>query len=291
MNGIYGTSPYSRNLVTSSNVVELPVRQRHATVHTNQCYMDWKCFGIILGILAAASCALGVADVIYTYQTYMNNNCGNQTCSPNVLIFTWIAAGIWGSAPVFLFAIWLLRSSKMAYTRNMCLELMAFLTTFIFTTAIVVISALEVWKGAGVYYWPAQPPPENIVKLAIPLTIACLGFVEHVMCAIALYYFCCCHSGASATLVNSPPHMIQTTTIAHPPPPPAVVTTYQRPPTCQTACAPKPSCQTCPSPSFPQHSFFSGGFGAGGGNCTSCPRPITYNSQMAPNPAYNFYRR
>jgi len=75
MNGVYGGGVYNRQMVSNQNVVELPmapIRRRPATV-SGPCMIDWRTFGIILSLLAAASLALGVADVVYTYQTYMVN--------------------------------------------------------------------------------------------------------------------------------------------------------------------------------------------------------------------------
>jgi len=282
--------------------------------------IDWRTFGIVLSLLSAASMALGVADVVYTYQTYMvNRGCStNQSpsyCNASVLIFTWIAVGIWASLPIFIFALMILKHSGSAMTRkSSCTELLCFLCAFIFSIAMVVISGIEVWKGVNVFYWTASGlPSDDIVKAAIPIAIAALGFVEHVMCFIAFYYCCCCRHNSS---VASTSEVVTTTTTTntnmyqHQP---QHVMTYERPAAAPGGCQPCQARQMLPPPPSAggcqpcqaKQSFYSaggmgggmgGGFGGGfgmgggGGGCSSCPRPMTYNS-MAPNPAYNFYRR
>jgi len=264
----------------------------------------------MLSLFAAASLALGVADVVYTYQTYMvGKSCSTNTspayCNPNVLIFTWIAVGIWASVPVFIYGIIVLRHAGATVMRkSMCMELLVFLCTFIFTPAMIVISAIEVWKGMNVFYWTANGlPTDDIVKAALPIAIAVLGGIEWLMCAIGLYYCCCCqHTGGTTsaeTIVTT------TTNTYHPQPVMMNSATYERP-GCQPCAAarqhipaPTPSCQPCAAK---QTYYSAGGMGGGmgmmgggmGGGCSSCPRPTTYNNfgggQMAPNPAYNFYR-
>jgi len=305
MNGVYGNGVYSRQIVSNPNVVELPmapIRQRPATMH-HPCTIDWKTYGIILSLLAAASLALGVADVVYTYQTYMiGKSCSTNTtpayCNTNVLVFTWIAVGIWASVPVFFYGLEVLRHSGAAVaSKSMCMELLVFLCTFVFTPAMIVISAIEVWKGVNVFYWTANGlPSDDTVKAALPISIAVLGFIEWLMCAVALYYCCCCqHTMASASTV------VTSTNTYQPQPVMVQSATYERP-GCQPCAArqalpaPAPSCQPCAS----KQSFYSaGGIGGGmgmgggmGGGCSSCPRPMSYNNYggMSPNPAYNFYR-
>jgi hypothetical protein len=299
MNGVYGgNGVYSRQIVTNPNVVELPmapISQRPVTVQQHPCVINWRTMGIILSLLAAATLALGVADVVYTYQTYMvGMSCatnGATQCNQNVLVFTWIAVGIWASIPVFIYGLFLIcHSGSAATTRPMCVELLVFLCTFVFTPAMVVISSIEVWKGVGIYYWTASSPltSDDTVKAGLPIAIAVLGFIEWFICAIALYYLCCCQ------------HTVAETTTAACPPQPVVVTTptYERP-ACQPCAAlqpipapvPVPSCQPCAArpPTF----YSAGGMGGGlGGGCSVCPRPTSYNNfgQMSPNPAYSYYR-
>jgi len=321
--------------VSNPNVVELPmapIRRRPATV-SGPCMIDWRTFGLILCFLSAASLALGVADVVYTYQTYMvSKGCSSNTspnyCNPNVLVFTWIASGIWASLPIFIYGLMILQHSGAALSRkSTCFELFSFLCAFIFAPAMLVISAIEVWKGVGVFYWTAsQLSSDDTVKAALPIAIAVLGFIEFLMCSIALYYGCCCRPHTM-----SPSHEYVTTTTAsthnmYQPQIPnmyrsqvPVHTTYERPSCqpCQQGRQPAllPPPQSSYQPYSAKQSFYSaggmtsggigggggcsscprpatyGGFGGGGG-CSSCPRPATYNpyGQMAPNPAYSFYR-
>jgi hypothetical protein len=261
--------------------------------------MNWHSFGIVLSLLAAATLSLGIADVVITYQKYMMGNlCQTSTtpaspCDPNNLVYTWVGVGIWSSIPVFILGIMAIRRGSKPFSKSSWFELLAFLSAFIFTPAMVVISAFEVHKGAEIYYWNYSSPltMDDLVKAIIPIVIAGLGFIEHVMTFIAICYICCCHAGGPAVVYG-------TKHIGYGGPP-AVVTTYDRPayqvaPRTQVTCQ-----QDCRSsqPAFPS-SFYSSSSGF-------APRPTTYNyfsnkspscnqgacRQSAPNSAYNFYQR
>jgi len=202
---MYGTSAqygWSSNPgVRTSNVIELPLAPvRRQTVGGMCCRCcSWHSFGIILSLLAAASLALGVADVVVTYQNYMVGYACNSTgasfaiCNPNTLLWTWIASGIWASIPIFIFGILAIRRGSNPMTQNCWFEAFAFLSGFIFAPAMIVLSAFEVYKGAGVYYWTYQNPlkADDLVKAIIPIVIAGLGLLELLMCVTAFWDICC----------------------------------------------------------------------------------------------------
>jgi hypothetical protein len=259
--------------------------------------LNWHSFGIVLSLLAAASLSLGIADVVITYQTYMvSKSCKDMTtpamCDPNNLVFTWVAVGIWSSIPVFIFGIMTIRKGSGQGSQSSWFELLAFLCAFIFTPAMIVLSAFEVYKGAGIYYWAFMTPltSDDLVKAIIPIVIAVLGLIEHFMTFIAICNICCCNTGAGAVYGTS-----KMTYGA-----PAVMHgTYDRPvyqaaPRAQVSC--QQNCRTSQGPSFPG-SFYSGSSGF-------VARPTTYNyfnnmapsanqaafRPAAPNSAYNFFR-
>jgi len=175
----------------------------------------------------------------------------------------------------------------------------------------VVISAVEVWKGVRVFYWPYSSglSSDDVVKAALPIAVAALGLLEHIMSMIALYYCCCCRTHTAEVA-----HEVMTTTTTnmfHPQPQQhQMMSTYERP-SCQPCASrqqlppPRPACQPCAAK---QTVYSAGGMGGGmnwgmgggiggglgggmGGGCSSCPRPSTYNyGPSTPNPAYNFYR-
>jgi len=192
MQGNYGWS----NAPRGGQVVELPlapVRRRSDTV----CGINWLAFGIILSLLAAASLALGVADVVLTYQTYIADMCkdGNtiSKCDQNNLAWTWVASGIWGSLPVFIFGIMAIRLGKSNQpSRSSWFDLFAFISAFIFAPAMIVLSALEVYDGATIYYWSAFDGMDDLAKAIIPIVIAGLGLVEFLMAFIAFAKVCWC---------------------------------------------------------------------------------------------------
>lgn len=283
-----------------SDVVELPlapVRQQSSGMCFRNC-MNWHTFGILLSLLAAASLALGVADVVITWQTYMvgwscstTNTNTYSICYPANLIWTWIASGIWCSFPVFIFGIIAIRKATNPMPKNSCFELLAFVCAVFFTTAMVVLSSIEVWKGAGIYYWPYVTPlrMDDMPKAIIPIVIAVLGFVEHIMCAMALCDVCCCSStmetySSRPVQVMAPPVQMMA--------PPVMRT---------TAITTSGGCNTCPqSKTIYNSSPYSMG---GGPNYSSSfytasapARPSTYNyfsggnAAFKPNSAYNFYR-
>jgi hypothetical protein len=192
----YGWQSGPRN----SDMIELPMPavRRQTTGGGPGCYgcMNWHTFGIILSLLAASSLALGVADVVVTYKTYMDAmNCKNfqspVQCQTNNLVFTWVAVGIWGSLPVFIFGILAIYKGSRPMQQVNYFDFLAYLCAFIFTPAIVVLSAIEVYRGSGVYYWPAVNQSDDLVKAIIPIVISGLGLVEFIMCLTGMFYLCC----------------------------------------------------------------------------------------------------
>jgi len=199
--------------IKTSQVVELPLAPVRPMNSVGGCLcMNWHTFGIILAVLASATLALGVADVVMTYQTYMVGQQCNVTayqtkwaiCDPNNLIWTWIGIAIWTSIPVFVFGILAIRKGSNPMLQNSWFELLAFVCTFIFIPAMVVISALEVYKGVNIYYWMYMSPlkADDLAKAIIPIVIACLGFIQFMMCCCAFLDVCCCN-GPKAAVVSS----------------------------------------------------------------------------------------
>jgi hypothetical protein len=268
-----------------SNVVELPlapVRRRHSEWSCHGCMnMNWHSFGVFLSLLAAATLSLGIADVVVTYQNYMiNKGCNTMStatyCDPNNLVFTWVGVGIWASVPVFIFGIMAIRRGSKPLTKSSWFELFAFLCGFIFTPAMVVISAIEVYRGANVYYWTYTSPltSDDLVKAIIPIVIAALGFIEHIMTAIAAWNICCCHGG---------PEPMYGSQVAYGVAPVPAVTTYDRPvygmaPRTQITTSTQPMSFYNTRPAQTTYNYFS-----------SMGNPTAYRSAV-PNSAYNFFR-
>jgi len=244
--------------------------------------MNWHSYGVILSLLAAATLSLGIADVVVTYQNYMiNKGCNTMStpayCDPNNLVWTWVGVGIWASVPVFIFGIMAIRRGSRPLTKSSWFELLAFLCGFIFTPAMVVLSAIEVYKGSNIYYWTYMAPltSDDLAKAIIPIVIAVLGFIEHIMTAVAAWNICCCHGPAEVVYGS---HM----TYGAPMP---AVTTYDRPvygvaPRTQIACqsASQPVSFYNTRPAQTTYNYFS-----------SMGNPTAYRSAV-PNSAYNFFR-
>jgi len=194
----------------NSDVVELPMapmRRRPAGAGCEGC-MNWHTFGILLSLLAAATLALGVADVVVTYKTYMDGmNCATYPtlsyCSN--LVWTWVASGIWGSLPVFIFGVLSIYKGSNPMRQVNYFDLFAFICAFIFTPAIIVLSAIEVWMGRDVYYWNGQNgglTSDDLVKAIIPIVISGLGLVMMIMTLTALFYLCCNQAGPPMPYTN-----------------------------------------------------------------------------------------
>jgi hypothetical protein len=155
--------------------------------------------------MAAASLALGVADVVVTHQHYVKGPCTDaiaaglvsifKVCDVNNLVFTWIGSGIWASIPVIIFGIMCIHRGRSAMSSTW-FEGFAFVSAFIFCPAMVVLSAIEVYKGANIYYWSPSIPltQDDLIKAILPIIIAAIGFVMFIMCFIAITYQCCCTS-------------------------------------------------------------------------------------------------
>jgi hypothetical protein len=269
----FNNNPGTRS---EAKVVELPLApvRQHPRNNGGECAcMNWHSLGIILSLLAAASLSLGVADIVTTQHTYIGGWWCNMyspqypMCDLNNLVWTWVGAGIWGSVPVFIFGILSIRKGSNPMLQNYWFEFVAFISGFIFTPAMVVISAIEISRGAGIYYWTYQSPllTDDIAKVSIPIAIACLGFIEHIMCVMAFWDICCCQGKNMTTHHTEQVEVVRV-------PSGQVSGDYGR-----------------AGPSFPG-SFYS--------NNMSSPSPTSYNyfsgmnnnKQFGGNQAYNYFR-
>jgi len=169
----------------------------------------FKCFGAILALLAAATLSLGIADVVLTMQAYctpwMTGAKYWCTTTGEPYIWVWVASGIWGSVPIFLAGIFAmcLSSNPREWTR--CFALLIFLSAIVFAPAMIVLNAIELWRG-GAAQWtfysmgngtlgagsimPMNNPYQ--AKFAIPLVIAILAGIMFLMTGIVTLNLCCC---------------------------------------------------------------------------------------------------
>lgn len=291
---MYGQSPYGwQTRPRATDIVELPlapVRQSQDGGDCRNCRcVNWYAFGVILSILSAASLALGVADVVVTYQKYMAELCptnaGTAPCDSNVLIFTWIGVGIWGSLTPFILGIMSIRRASNPSRKSTWWEMFAFLSTFIFTPAMIALSAVELWKGWSVYYWSHQTPltSDDYVKFALPVAIGGLAFLEHIMAFIVVGYVCgCCDSDFERDEIVVPPPAMGPRMVAGRPG--AIVPQRAAIVGCRSGGCGQ---SNYPAPNF-SGSFYSSALPV---------RPTTYNHFTklnspygSPNSAYNFYR-
>ena len=173
----------------------------------------------------------------------------------------------------------------------MYFDLMAFISAFIFTPAIIVLSAIEVYRGHNVYYWTSAGLVEDdLVKAIIPIVIAGVGLIEMIMCVIAVFYLCCCNPAATAASnMYGSGRMDKTVVMGsaqHYNPQATYDRAYNTQPTNQMSCAPcggqSSSFYAAQTP--PRFSSTYNQFNTGPMQCNG------FKQCSAPNPAYNYFR-
>jgi len=168
----------------------------------------FKIYGALLAILAAATLALGIANVVLTKQAYCEPwmETSPVWCSgtKEPYIWTWVAPGIWASVPIFLAGVFAMCISNDPASWTRCFALMIFLSAIVFSPAMIVLSAMEVWRGGAADYnfytmgnslmmgkIMVQDSPYQ-AKFALPLVICVLGGVMFLMTGIITLILCCC---------------------------------------------------------------------------------------------------
>jgi len=169
----------------------------------------FKMYGAVLAVLAVATLALGIADVVMTMQNYCTPWVTTSpvwcTMTGEPYIWTWVASGIWGSVPIFLAGLFAMciGSDPAAWTRGFAL--LTILSAIVFAPAIIILTSIELWRdGAATYTFytlgnsslaagtimPTTNPYQ--AKFAIPLAIAILGGLMFLMTLIVTLNLCCC---------------------------------------------------------------------------------------------------
>jgi len=199
----------------------------------------FKCYGAFLALLAAATLALGIANVVLTKQSY----CEPWIEGPPVYcsgtnepyIWTWVASGIWASVPIFLAGIFAMCISNDPANWTRCFALLIFLSAIVFSPAMIVLSAMEVWRGGAAkwnfYTLGSDLKEGNIMvqnspyqaKFALPLVIAILGGVMFIMTGIITLILCCCMESIGIYLPQDIPAPVPVQPVYQSAPPPVVV--------------------------------------------------------------------
>jgi hypothetical protein len=166
----------------------------------------FRCFGALLALLAATTFALGIADVVLTMQNYCNPT-GANGCSTSAepYIWVWVASGIWASVPIFLAGLFAMCIGRNPVAWTRIFALLCFLSAFVFAPALIVLSAVEAWRGwaAPTTFYsfsngglapgtiaPATNPYQ--AKFGIPVAIAVLGGIMFLMTGFVTLCLCCC---------------------------------------------------------------------------------------------------
>jgi len=171
---------------------------------------SFKWFGAILALFAAATLALGIANVVLTRETYckpwMEGAPSYCSSTKEPYIWTWVASGIWGSIPIFLAGLFAMCvSSNPGNWARLC-AFFIFVSAIVFAPGMAVLSAIEVWRGsASQWYfyeldsgvkegniWPADGGNPYQAKFALPLVIAIIACIMFIMTMIVTLALCCC---------------------------------------------------------------------------------------------------
>jgi hypothetical protein len=186
----------------------------------------FKIYGAILSLMAAATVALGISNVVLTSQAYCDpwdsmapTHCSN-TAEPYV--WTWVAPGIWASAPIFLAGLYAMCLSNDPGRWTRMFALLIFLSAIVFAPAIIILSSIEVWRGHSSTWnfyklndqlsegniWVEESPYQ--AKFALPLVITILAGIMFLMTGLITLTMCCCMQTIGLYMPQDPtPPMIQ----------------------------------------------------------------------------------
>jgi len=204
----------------------------------------FKVYGAILSLMAAGTLALGISNVVLTKQAYCDpwDEGDSVWCSntKDPYIWTWIGSGIWASLPIFLAGLFSMSLSSDPAKWTRMFSLMVFLSAIVFTPAMVVLNAIEVWRGHAsannFYKLDDQLMEGNILvedspyqaKFALPLVISILAGIMFLMTGLITITLCCCMQSVGIHLNDTPapgiqqiyqptPSMVQTKEVYYPP--------------------------------------------------------------------------
>jgi len=171
----------------------------------------FKMYGAILSTMAAISLSLGISNVVMTSQAYCDPwmdmdpvYCSN-TNEPYV--WTWVASGIWASAPIFIAGLYAMCLSMDPSRWTGMFSLFIVLSAIVFSPAMIILSAIEVWRGHASkwnFYKLGDSVGEgNIMveespyqaKFALPLVITILGGIMFIMTGYITLSICRCMRG------------------------------------------------------------------------------------------------
>lgn len=268
-----------------TTVKPVPVSSGSGTTLSSNTGCGYTFIGYLLIILSIASFGVGIGSIYYTV-----TNCSKSSALPYVL--TWLGVGIWASIPVFITGILAARLRKTNYTHIRMFALFSFLSTFVFTPAMMGINVAEVIMFST-DLGNINPAPScsytfnsgtgtfsQSIKFYLPTVDAVLGSLEFYLLLVTSFYLCCCvkKSALAPTVANVAPQPVP----AIAPPMPVPYPVY--------AQSPLPAMR----PSYANTGFFGGGGGVYGSSYYGASAN-PYNRSLPalpgignamPNPAY-----
>lgn len=177
----------------------------------------FKTYGAILSLLAAATLAISISNIVLTSQAYCDPWMDDEPvhCS-NInepYVWTWVASGIWASAPIFIAGLFAISLSNNPARWTRMFTLFMYLSAIVFAPAMIILSAIEVWRGSAskwnFYSLGSELMEGNLLvedspykaKFALPLVVTILGGIMFIMTGIITLAICCCMNCLG---INSP---------------------------------------------------------------------------------------
>lgn len=180
----------------------------------------FKTYGAILSLIAAATLAISISNIVLTSQAYCDPwmdmapvYCSN-TNEPYV--WTWVASGVWASAPIFVAGLFAMCLSNDPTRWARLFALLMFLSAIVFAPAIIILSAIEVWRGSAskwnFYQLGNQLMEGNLMvedspyqaKFALPLVVTILGGIMFLMTGLITLTLCCCMQSMGIYMPSEP---------------------------------------------------------------------------------------
>lgn len=172
----------------------------------------YKYYGLVLCFLSVASLAFEIANVVFTILTFKDTITPSPLAVPYIL--TWIAAGIWGSIPVFITGVLAIKVAGTYKVQVRVFALFCSMSAVVFAPAMIGLSIAEIimypksnlkFEGKTCYSFD-DTGTLSCPKFFLPLAVAILGGIEFYLTLMVTIIFCFCNRpGKEKTKVSGLP--------------------------------------------------------------------------------------
>lgn len=171
----------------------------------------YKYYGIVLCFLAVASFALEIANVIFTIFNFKKLYSDGPLAVPYIL--TWIAAGVWGSIPVFITGILAIKVAGTYKNQVRVFALFCSLSAVVFAPAMIALSIAEIIMypkslitiNSITCYSLEDTATLICPKFVLPLVVAIVGGIEFYLTLMVTVVFWCCKPGKAVKRTKAVP--------------------------------------------------------------------------------------